>query len=87
MSRNAKPAIQSLTAYDGAYLTPKQLADYFGFHPMTVIRWCQKGTIQAGKVNHDWRIPIDVARQIEADLFKPRTTKQTQHSSNTNRIM
>ena len=84
MSRHAKPAIQSLTAYDGAYLTPKQLADYFGFHPNTVIRWCQKGAIQAGKVGNDWRIPIEAARQIEDTLFKPR---QTQHHPDTNRIM
>ena len=64
--------MNNLDAYDGAYLSPKQLGDYFGFHAMTVIRWCQKGTVASLKVGNDWRIPIAAAREIESQLYKPR---------------
>ena len=74
MPRTAKPQIVSLATYAGAYLTPRQLAEWFGFHPMTVLRWCRSGKLQAGKVGHDWRIPVAAAREMEAQLYQPRKT-------------
>lgn len=72
--RQARPALTSLLTCESAYVTPSQLAGYFGLHIYTVQRWCQAGKIAAVKVGHDWRIPLETARAIEARLFTPRKT-------------
>jgi excisionase family DNA binding protein len=72
--RKARRVPDSLLTCDSAYLTPSQIAGYFGLHIYTVQRWCQHGKIAALKVGNDWRIPIETAREIESRLFQPRKT-------------
>ena len=69
----AQPALNDLASYGGQYVTPKQLADYFGVAHDTVNKWIRTGKLQACKPGgYDWRIPIDQARALEAILYVPR---------------
>lgn len=74
--RQKRPPIENLDTYQGKFLTPGQLAEYFGVRQDSITRWIRRGHLHAVRPGgHDWRIPIDAALALEQQLFVPRGTK------------
>lgn len=42
------------------FLTPEQLAEIMGVHPVTVRGYCRDGVVSATKIGRFWVIPRDL---------------------------
>ncbi len=71
--RTAPKPIDDLSRFTGKHLTSSQLATYFGVSRHTINEWIRKGKLAACKPGgYDWRIPVESARAMEAQLYVPR---------------
>lgn len=53
-------------------MTLQHVADYLGFHPLTIYKLIQKGRIPAAKVGGSWRFKRDVLEKWIEENMKDR---------------
>jgi len=73
--RQPPETLTDLASYRGAYVTARQIADYWAVHVVTVQRWLREGELKGMRLKGGWRIRTDDARLYELRLFRPRVPR------------
>src|SRR5690242_608157 len=69
--RRAADAIADLKTHQSVYVTPQQLADYWGVHVRTIHQWLKSGKLKGFRPGGvEWRIRRSDALLMEVGLFK-----------------
>lgn len=74
-ARREPEPLTDLASYRGAFVTPKQIAEYWAVHVVTVQRWLREGELRGMRLKGGWRIRTDDARLYELRLFRPRVPR------------
>ena len=65
----ATEPIERLDAYKGRFVSPVQLAPYWGVQAATVVGWLRCRRLKGAKIGRRWRVRVEDALRFEQSLF------------------